>query len=544
MKMLLKLVAICLLTNAMITWGADWPNWGGHDDRNMVSSEKGLPDSFVPGDKQPSGGGIDMATARNVKWAARLGTAAYGNPTVAKGRVFVGTDSETITEDPRFKRTPGGLVKCLDEATGKLLWQWVVPERINLATNLHFGLQRLGTCSSPTVDGDRVYVVTSSAEVLCLDVRGQANGNDGPVKDEDKLMVQPGQPPVEPTAADGDVIWRYDLINELGVHPHDAVSCSILAHGDLLYLSTCNGVDKSHEKILAPDAPAFIALDKRTGRLAAVENEKISTRLFHAQWSSPSLGKVGKKALVFVGGSDGFCYAFEALDKVPAKATTLKTAWKYDCNPPNYRFRDGQPVRYMAGDKRKKDSPNKNDGTYVGPSEIIATPVFYHDRVYVAIGEDPAHGRGKGMLHCIDATKTGDITQSGRIWTYDGMDRTIATAAVADGLVYIPDIAGRLHCLDAETGKCYWVYETKTETWGGPLVADGKLYFGNQKEFFVMATGKEARVLSRVRLGSPVYSTPIAANGVVYAASQNYLWAAQSLPEKFLDHSSSPAAGQ
>ena len=266
--------------------------------------------------------------------------------------------------------------------------------------------------------------------------------------------------------------------------------------------------------------------------------------MFHAQWSSPSLGKVGKKALVCVGGSDGFCYAFEALNKVPAKPATLKTAWKYDCNPPNYRFRDGQPVRYMAGDKRKKDSPNKNDGTYVGPSEIIATPVFYHDRVYVAIGEDPAHGRGKGMLHCIDATKTGDITQSGRIWTYDGMDRTIATAAVADGLVYIPDIAGRLHCLDAETGKCYWVYETKTETWGGPLVADGKLYFGNQKEFFVMATGKEARVLSRVRLGSPVYSTPIAANGVVYAASQNYLWAAQSLPEKFRDQSSSPTTGQ
>jgi outer membrane protein assembly factor BamB len=150
----------------------------------------------------------------------------------------------------------------------------------------------------------------------------------------------------------------------------------------------------------------------------------------------------------------------------------------------------------------------------------------------VAIGQDPEHGRGRGMFHCIDATKTGDITESGRIWTYDGMDRSISTAAVADGLVYVPDIAGRLHCLDADTGKCYWIEDTQAQTWGGPLLADGRLYFGNQKEFFIMATGKEAKILSRVRLGSPVYSTPIAANGVVYVASNHYLWALQQGAKK------------
>ena len=66
--------------------GADWPQWGGCDARNMVSAEKGLPDSFEPGKKSPSGGGIDPATTQNVKWTARLGSAAYGNPTVAGGR--------------------------------------------------------------------------------------------------------------------------------------------------------------------------------------------------------------------------------------------------------------------------------------------------------------------------------------------------------------------------------------------------------------------------------------------------------------------------
>lgn len=514
---------VCLARGA---GGADWPQWGGRNCRNMVSDATGLADSFAPGQKKP-GGGIDMKTIQNVQWVARLGSAAYGNPTVAGGRVFVGTDNLTLAEDGRFKRTRGGLVKCFDQATGKLLWQLATPERTDVSSQTHFSQQHLGTCSSVTVEGDRAYVLTSAAEVVCLDVHGQANGNDGPYLDEGQYMAGRGRPPVPLRPTDADIIWRYDLIDQLGVCPHDAASCSVLIYGELLYTGTSNGVDAPHEKVVNPAAPAFIALDKRTGRLAAYENEKLSSRLYHAQWSSPSLGTVGDRTLVFLGGGDGVCYAFEALDKAPDKPVPLKKVWSYDCNPPHYKYRDGKSIPYYEGDKRKKNSPNKNDGSYVGPSQLIGTPVFSNNRVYIALGQDPAHGRGKGMLHCIDATQTGEITRTGCIWTYDGLDRTIATAAVHEGLVYIPDIAGRLHCLDAETGKCLWVYQTKAETWGGPLVADGKLYFGTQKEFFIMAAGREPEVLFRVRLGSPVYSTPIVADRTVYIASQQYLWAVQ-----------------
>jgi len=506
---------------------ADWPQWGGRDCRNMVSEAKGLPETFVPGDKLPSGGGINLATTRNVKWTARLGTAAYGNPTVSGGRVFVGTDDATVHEDPRFKRTRGGLVRCFDEATGAVLWQLVVPERKQLPKGLLFGFQHLGILSSPAVEGDRVYVVSSAVEVLCLDVKGQADGNDGPFTDEGQYMAGAGGGRVDVKPTDGDIVWRYDLIDELGVRPHDAASCSILIHGDLLYLSTSNGVDGPHAKVLAPEVPAIIALDKRTGKLAAMENDKLSSRLYHCQWSSPSLGRVGNKTLVFFGGGDGACHAFEAISRAADKPVPLTKAWSYDCNPPHYKFRDGKPIPYYLGDKRKSNSPNKNDGTYLGPSQIIATPVFHQNRVYVAIGQDPAHGRGKGLLHCIDATKTGDITQTGRVWSYEGLDRSIGTVAVADGLVYAMDVGGRLHCLDAETGKPCWVHETGAEAWSSPLVADGKIYVGNKKEFCVMAAGREAKLLSTIRLGSPVYSSAIVANGVLYVASQRYLWAVQ-----------------
>ncbi|MBN2138019.1 MAG: PQQ-binding-like beta-propeller repeat protein [Sedimentisphaerales bacterium] len=514
------IVVVYILSTSLSALGADWPQWGGRNNRNMVSAEKGLPDSFEA-DKDKAVAG----TARNVKWLARLGAYAYGNPTVADGRVFVGTNAQTLSSDPRYDYTRGGLIKCFKEDSGELLWQFGMPERHDLPPGIHFGLQHLGICSSPTVDSDRVYIVGSNAEVLCLDVRGQTNGNDGPFKDEGTYMAGPGKPLIEINEKDGDIIWRFDLIEELGVYPHDAASCSILIVGDMLYLSTSNGVDEPHDKVLAPLAPSLVVLDKRTGELLATDNEKIGTRLWHAQWASPSCGEVGGRMLIFLGGGDGICYAFEALVSAGDEPTHLQKAWSYDCNPPKFRFLDGKEIPYYRGDKRKGSSPNKNDGNYLGPSQIIATPVLYGDRIYIAIGQDPAHGRGKGLLHCIDATKTGDITKNGCIWTYDGLDRSMATAAVADGLVYLVDIGGRLHCLDADTGEQCWVYETNKETWGGPLLADGKLYFGNERNFYIMAAGREAKLISSMRMSAPVHSTAVAANGVVYIASNRYLWA-------------------
>ena len=133
------------------------------------------------------------------------------------------------------------------------------------------------------------------------------------------------------------------------------------------------------------------------------------------------------------------------------------------------------------------------------------------------------------MLHCIDASGTGDITRTGKVWSYDAIERSISTVAIADGLLYVPDIAGKLHCLDADTGACYWVHDTEAETWGGVLVADGKLYLGNKRHFHVFAAGKTPKLLATIRLGAPAYSTPIAANGALYVTSQRYLWAVARL---------------
>ncbi|MBE3100626.1 MAG: PQQ-binding-like beta-propeller repeat protein [Planctomycetes bacterium] len=529
-NLLPAVILLCAAAWPIALPAADWSQWGGADPgRNMVSAEKGLADSFVPGEKKSTGAGIDLATTKNVRWAARMGSYAYGNPTVAGGKVFIGTDDALMTDDPRLKRTESGMVQCLDEATGKLLWRLVVPkrEKERLPKGAHYGQQKFGVCSSPAVADGRVYVVTNACEVVCLDPSGLADGNQGPFTDEGQYMVGPGAKPVELKGTDADILWVFDMIDQAGICPHDLASCSPLVYGGFVYTVTSNGVDEPHGKCPRPDAPSFIALDAKTGRLAATDNEGLGHRMWHCLWSPPSAGVVNGRPLVFFGGGDGVCYAFEAVTKTEDKPAHLKKVWSYDCVPPDYRFRDGKPIPYYAGDRRKKDSPNKNDGTYVGPSQIIGTPVFHEGRVYVAIGQDPAHGRGRGMLHCIDATKTGDITQTGRIWTYDAIERSMSSVAIAGGLLYVPDLSGKVHCLDVATGKPVWTHDTTGETWGTPLLADGKLFLGTKKHFVVMATGREPRELAKVSLGAPSYGTPVAANGVLYVASERFLWAVQ-----------------
>src|SRR5579862_5309404 len=70
--------------------GGDWPMWGGTPDRNMVSSMKGIVTTW------------DVKTKKNIKWMAELGSQSYGNPVVADGLVFVGTNNEK-TKDPAVK---------------------------------------------------------------------------------------------------------------------------------------------------------------------------------------------------------------------------------------------------------------------------------------------------------------------------------------------------------------------------------------------------------------------------------------------------------
>jgi len=252
-----------------------------------VCPAKQLPDRFDPGKANP-GEEVDLATTRNVKWVARLGSQSYGNVVVAGGKVFIGTNNE-YPRDPQHQGDRSILL-CFDENTGAFLWQLVVPK---LASGKVNDWADLGLLSSPRVEGSRVYVVTSRCEVMCLDIEGLANGNEGPFVDEAQYVVGPGRPPAKVGLQDADIIWVYDMMDELGVFPHNASNSSVLIVDDLVYVCTSNGQDWTHVNVPSPHAPSLVAVNKNTGELAGEDDAGIGTRLFHGQWSSPSAGKVG-----------------------------------------------------------------------------------------------------------------------------------------------------------------------------------------------------------------------------------------------------------
>lgn len=483
-------IIVSVVILAAVARAADQPQWGQRFSRNVVSDEKGLPET------------ADPATGAHIRWAVDLGTDTYSTPIVARGRVFIGTNNAR-PRDPQHKGDCGVLL-CLDEKDGRFHWQLTVPKR---GPSPYLDWPRTGLVSPCTVEGNRVYLLSNRNEVMCLDLAGMADGNDGPYRDEGAHMGLPDGPaqPVNPT--DADIIWLYDINRELGVHQHDAAHGSILLRGSHLYVNTSNGVDDAHLKIVAPDAPGLIVLDKATGRLVARDDERMAPRTIHCTWASPSLGEVNGRMLVFFAGGDGVCYAFDTPQKGEA---ILRKVWFFDCDP-------AAP---------KQDVHRYQDNRREGPSNVYGMPVFHEGRVYVAAGGDYWHGKREAWLKCIDARGTGDVTRTGEVWSYAIEQHCMATPAIRDGLVFLGDCRGRVHCLDAGTGRPCWVQDTGGEVWASTLVADGKVYVGNRRgELWILAASRTPRVIRTIKLDSPIHGTPTAANGTLYVATMKRLYA-------------------
>jgi outer membrane protein assembly factor BamB len=496
-----------LLLSGLALWAlgvparaTDQPQWGQAWSRNMVSDERGLPDSFDP------------ATGRNIKWAAELGTETHSTPVVAGGRVYIGTNNG----HPRNPTEQGdrGILMCFDEQTGRFLWQLAVPKRTE---DIYYDWPNSGIASPVTVEGDRVYLVSNRGEVLCLNARHATEKAEGRMQN-----AETNQPP---GLREPHILWKFDLTTGAGIWSHDAAHSSTLIHGDHLYLNTGTGVDNTHRHIRTPDAPSLVVLDKRTGRLLAREDEHIAPNIFHSTWSAPSLAVVNGRPLVFFAAGNGFVYAFETIGKgvmaaapsadqsthpPPTPPASLSKVWQFDFDP-------GAPKTNVH-----RFTTNRRES----PSNFYGMPVFYHDRLYVAGGGDIWWGKNEAWLKCLNATRTGDITTNGLVWSYPLQKHVLSTPAIANGLLFVADCGNMFHCVDAETGRPCWTHEIKGEAWSSPLVADGKVYLGTRSgAFYVFAASKHKQVLSTLELGHPISSTATAANGVLYVATMNRLCA-------------------
>ena len=445
--------------------------WGMTPSRNLVSEGTGLPATWDP------------KTGANIKWSAELGAQTYAGPVIHGGKVFVGTNNQLL-KNPKLKGDRG-VFMAFNEADGAFLWQMT---HTKLPAGRVNDWPQQGVCSTPFIEGDRAYYISNQCQVVCVDTEGFRDGeNDGPLKNES-----------ETSEIDGDLIWSLDMIEELTVFPHNLAVCSPVGAGNLLFVITANGVDEGHVAIPSPFAPAFIAINKTTGEMVW-ESALPGENILHGQWANPTYGEVNGKGQVFLPGGDGWVYALDA--------ETGKEIWKFDCNP--------KDSEWQLGGRGTRNA-------------ILATPVFYDNKVFVAVGQDPEHGEGIGHLWAIDATKTGDVTDSARVWHFgnEAFHRTISTVSIRDGILYAADLSGFVYALDVATGKQHWKYDTFAAIWGSPMYADGKVLIGDEDgDVAVLKAGKEMELLFEVNMGSAVYTTPVLDNGVLYIATRNRLFA-------------------
>ena len=607
----------------------DWNQWGGTSLRNNTPIAENIPVEWNPGEFDRKTGAWKPEGAENIKWVAALGSQTYGNTVVASGKVLIGTNNT----NGYLKRYPSdvdlGVLACFDEKDGKFLWQHSSEK---LPTGRVHDWPMLGICSSPLVEGDRVWFVTSRGEVRCLDLEGFLDGeDDGPVKGEparlfdimrgdegteDKVAgyvaeLEKGTLPADLrknfadagmelpegdiavkldekakgpkkwtfqakvgdenrsfyltmagprlsafkylTPADkteADVIWVYDMMEELGTSQHNMCSCSVTTFGDILFVNTSNGVDEAHITIPAPDAPSFMAMNKNTGEVYWTDNSP-GRNILHGQWSSPTVAVIDGVPQVIFGGGDAWLYGFKANEGKDGKPELL---WKFDSNPKD-------TILELGGRGTRND--------------IIGTPVVYDNKVYFATGQDPEHGEGVGILWCLDPTKRGDISEelavnrenpekpipvkriqavveeegdkaipnpnSGVVWKYavndangDGkidfeeqFHRSISSVAIKNDLLFVPDFSGLFHCVDAKTGKVHWTYDMLAAAWGSPLIVGDKVYVGDEDGDIAVfnLSAEKHDPLAEINMLNAVYSSPIVANGVLLIANRDHIFA-------------------
>jgi outer membrane protein assembly factor BamB len=499
----------------------DWPLFGGTVQRNLVNlQESGLPATWS----------VEQGKEKNLVWSVALGSKAYGGPVVSGGKIYIGTNNDF----PRDPKVAGdrGILLCLDQATGELIWQSVHDKlpagRVN-------DWPREGICSSPVVEGKRIWYISNRCEVICADAAGMTDGKNDGVQDE--KLTGP---------KDADILWRVDMIGQLNVFPHNLATCSPLIVGDTLFVITSNGVDEGHINIPQPGAPSFLAMDKNTGKVlwssnlpsaSLVEARKKGGNdvdikklvdegklLMHGQWSNPVYAEPNGKAMIIFPGGDGWIYSFAP--------NTGELLWKFDCNP--------KKSEYKLGGKGTRN-------------DFVSTPVVWENKLYIGVGQDPEHDKGVGHLWCIDITKTPenaakdlspkgdnfdpkspDNAGSALVWHYGGLakeddyernyyfGRTMSTVAVHDGLLYTSEYDGWVHCIDARTGKKYWDHDMGADTWSSTYWVDGRILIGNEAgKLHQFAHGKEKKLIGVVDMKAKIRATPVATNGRVFMITEN-----------------------
>jgi hypothetical protein len=286
-------IVIACLGDATFSSAGDWPMRGRDQTRNAVVPDQQGPDDWHVG--------LGDTPARNIRWAAKLGSISCGDPVVSDGLVWVGTNNRS----PRDPEQTGdaSVLMCFRERDGEFLYQYVSPR---LPEGRRYDWPDASLASSPLIEGDRLWFCNNRCEVICLDIA--------------PLLAESGTP---------RVVWKVDMRSEFGVVPRGvmigshASHCSIASYGELIYVNTTNAA--GYDGIPAPEAPSLICFEKRTGRVRWQDNSP-GEKILDVQHGSPLVIEIDGKGQVVMGQGDGWGRGFDALRQRDIEALTIDQA--------------------------------------------------------------------------------------------------------------------------------------------------------------------------------------------------------------------------
>jgi len=389
-------VAGAMLAGMTAIHAADWPQWQG-PDRTRISRETGLLKEWP-------------AAGPAVVWTATGLGSGYGSMAVAGDRVFV-----------QGTRKRDSVVIALNRADGKEVWS----KALGSSESNDRGSGPRGT---PTVDGDRLYILTENGDLACLKI-------------------------------DGTEVWRRNILRDFrGSQLQWLISESPLVDGPHVVVSP------------GGSGAGMVKLDKMTGKTV---------------WTAKDLSDPAGYSSIVAADVQGVrtYMTFTAGAGVGVRASDGKLMFRYP-NAANRVANIATPI--FSNNKVFFTSAYGTGGGLldltarngeVSAKEVYFTREMRNHHGGVVLVDGYLYGFSDAILTCLDFA-TGKM-----MWR----DRSVGKGSVtfADGRLYIQGENNVVGLADAtpsgyrEAGR-FSIPDKGLPSWAHPVVSDGRLYVRNQ----------------------------------------------------------------
>ncbi len=394
-----------LTTNALAK--DNWPTFRGAD-RSGVASETGLLSEW-PKD------GLKLV------WTAAGAGRGYASLAIADGKIYtLGDALSTASDEDEY-------LVCFDQKSGEQLWKGKTGEAWKSGKE-----SWQSSRSTPTVDGDRVYVLTAYGELICF-------------------------------KSSGDEVWRKNLKSDFAGKKADGwgYSESVLIDGERLVCTP--GGDKN----------TLVALNKNTGETIWTTSRENDRGAGHASIVIAEVGDI--RVYVQTTGSGA----------LGVRASDGKLLWSYDIKRttaviPTPIVRDDLvffTAGYGTGGALLRQVAKA--GGAVEVEEIYPTnPDLGNKHGGIVLVGDYLYGdsEDRGIPFCADLM-TGEVK-----WKSRGSGRNSASVTSADGKLYIRFSDGTIALAEASPEGYEELSSFKVPgsgdrpSWSHPVVLDGRLY--------------------------------------------------------------------